>query len=178
MRDNFLFLVADVSRVQKGRWCRLALRPVLDLELTRLVLLCVSHFSEIQMQIQVQTQIFANAVVVNLNQTKQFLEHFWTWNWPCCCFFVCSKAVLTTIRNTNTRKILRLVSALELTKSVPLCFKLLYLSVASLNKVNPEVSKLIPSLSKYMILTLLFVIFCEKVLSSQRNNIANIEMVF
>ena len=93
-------------------------------------------------------------------------------------FFLCSKAVLTTIRNTNTRKILRLVSALELTKSVPLCFKLLYLSVASLNKVNPEVSKLTPSLSKYMILTLLFVIFCEKVLSSQRNNIANIEMVF
>ena len=56
------------------------LRPVLDLELTRLVLLCVSHFSEIQIQIQIQTQIFANAVVVNLNQTQQFLEHFWTWN--------------------------------------------------------------------------------------------------
>ena len=46
MRDNFLFLVADVSRVQKGRWCRLALRPVLDLELTRLVLLCVSQRSK------------------------------------------------------------------------------------------------------------------------------------
>ena len=74
MRDNFLFLVADVSRVQKGRWCRLALRPVLDLELTRLVLLCASHFSKIQ--IQIQTQILANTVIMNLNYTQLYSDQF------------------------------------------------------------------------------------------------------
>ena len=126
MRDNFLFLVADVSRVQKGRWCRLALRPVLDLELTRLVLLCASHFSKIQIQIQIQ--ILTNTVILNHNQSQHNSDHFFYLELTrlvlLCAFYILgSKAISNTQRNTNTKKIL--VSTLELTKLVLLCFKLL-----------------------------------------------------
>merc|ERR1712107_87878 len=50
------------------------LRPVLDLELTRLVHLCASHFSKIQ--IQIQTQILRNTVILNHNQSQHNSDHF------------------------------------------------------------------------------------------------------